>query len=136
MKIYFGGSITGGRDDKDFYAKIIKLLKNYGNVLTEHIGDKDLSIMGENHQSAKFVYDRDMEWLRESDVVVAEVSTPSLGVGFEIAKANEWGKKIICLYRPQESKKLSAIISGCDGVKVFEYKEISDLKSIFDLNLK
>ena len=135
MKIYFGGSITGGRDDKDIYFQMISLLKTYGDVLTEHIGDKNLSMMGEK-QSAKDIYDRDMEWLRESDVVVAEVSTPSLGVGFEIAKANEWGKKIICLYRPQEGKKLSAIISGCDGVKVFEYKEISDLKSIFDLNLK
>ena len=46
MKIYFAGSIRGGRDDKELYLEIINLLGKYGKVLTEHIGDKTLSAMG------------------------------------------------------------------------------------------
>ncbi len=76
MKIYFAGSIRGGRDDKDLYLEIIKLLGNYGKVLTEHIGDAKLSELGENLESTH-IYNRDMNWLREADVVVAEVTTPS-----------------------------------------------------------
>lgn len=135
MKIYFGGSITGGRNDKDLYSQIIKLLKNYGEVLTEHIGQDSLSSLGEN-QTKEYIYNRDLKWLKESDYIVAEVTTPSLGVGFEISKADQWNKKIICLYRPQPGKKLSAMISGCPKVQSFEYQNLNQLKDIFDSNLK
>ena len=47
MKIYFAGSIRGGRGDKVFYDKIISLLKAYGTVLTEHVGDQSLNPRGE-----------------------------------------------------------------------------------------
>ncbi len=43
MKIYFAGSIRGGRDDAEIYSGIIELLKRYGDVLTEHVGDRTLS---------------------------------------------------------------------------------------------
>ena len=55
MKIYFAGSISGGRNDKEFYLEIINLLKTYGEVLTEHIGGANLSKMGEM-ETAKFTY--------------------------------------------------------------------------------
>ena len=40
--IYFCGSIRGGRDDAALYKRIIDQLKQYGEVLTEHIGDPNL----------------------------------------------------------------------------------------------
>lgn len=40
-KIYFCGSIRGGRDDRHIYVDIIKHLKEYGTVLTEHIASDD-----------------------------------------------------------------------------------------------
>lgn len=49
MKIYFSGSIRGGRDDQKLYVKIIGLLSKYGEVLTKHIGDKNLSALGESY---------------------------------------------------------------------------------------
>ena len=42
MKIYFAGSIRGGRDEEENYLKIIKHLAKYGDVLTEHVGLKDI----------------------------------------------------------------------------------------------
>ena len=71
-----------------------------------------------------------MKWLTESDVIVAEVSTPSLGVGYEVAKAEEMGKKILCLYRPTPERKLSAMIAGNKHVAVIEYQTIEELKKI------
>ena len=47
MKIYFAGSIRGGRNDKEIYLKLIQHLSNYGEVLTEHVGDQKLPETGE-----------------------------------------------------------------------------------------
>ena len=38
-------------------------------------------------------------------VIVAEVTQPSLGVGYELGRAVAMGKRILCLYRPQENKR-------------------------------
>lgn len=130
MKIYFAGSIRGGRDDKELYLEIINLLGKYGKVLTEHIGDKTLSALGEDGPTDDYIYDRDMVWLNEADVVVAEVTTPSLGVGYEIGKV-ENKKSILCLYREQDGKRISAMIAGNKNVKIKKYRTIQDLEPIF-----
>lgn len=130
MKIYFAGAIRGGRDDKDLYEKIIRQLQTYGKVLTEHIGDKTLSELGEQEVTPRYIYNRDIDWVKESDVIVAEVTQPSLGVGYEIAKAEEWGKRIICLFRPSNNKRFSAMILGSDNVEIKEYQTIADIEKI------
>jgi hypothetical protein len=73
-----------------------------------------------------------LAWLREADCLVAEVTTPSLGVGFEIGKATEWGLRILCLFRPQSGRALSALIAGSARVTVREYQDASQVKQIFD----
>jgi len=128
MKIYFAGSIRGGRDDAEIYSQIIECLQGYGQILTEHVGEKDLNEMGESTLSDKQIHDRDINWLLESDVMVAEVTNPSLGVGYEIGRAIEAGKKIFCLHRTLANKKLSAMIAGSDRIINIEYKSISELK--------
>ena len=130
MKIYFAGSIRGGREDADLYEEIIDYLKEYGEVLTEHIGKKDMHKMGEKHMSDREIHDRDMDWLDESDCIVAEVTVVSLGVGYEIGRAVEKGKKILCLYRPQEGKRLSAMISGSQEVTNAEYRTLDEAKDV------
>ena len=68
----------------------------------------------------------------QSDVVIAEISVPSLGVGYEIAKATENGKRVLCLYRPQDGKRLSAMISGSKDVINAEYRTLDEAKEIID----
>jgi 2'-deoxynucleoside 5'-phosphate N-hydrolase len=131
-KIYFAGSIRGGRDDHELYKKIIDHLKSFGEVLTEHVGLDNLSMMGEAGMTDRAIYDRDMQWLSSSEVVVAEVSTPSLGVGFEISKAIELKKGILCLFRVNSDRKLSAMISGCPDVQVRQYVAFEDVKQVID----
>ena len=52
------------------------------------------------------IHDRDMRLLGEADSVVAEVTIPSHGVGYEIGRAVEMKKKILCLHRPQDGKRM------------------------------
>jgi hypothetical protein len=130
MNIYFAASIRGGRDDWSSYLEIVKQLRGFGDVLTEHVGDARLSAMGEDIGDQK-IHDRDLDWLRESDYLVAEVTTPSLGVGYEIGKATEWGKPVLCLYRPTEGRKLSGMIAGCNGVTLREYQSTPELHEVF-----
>jgi len=88
VKIYFAGSVSAGRQDVESYKELINYIKNHGDVLTEHVGDSSMNELGED-KPPEFIHERDMSWLAESDVLIAEVSNPSLGVGFEIARAIE-----------------------------------------------
>jgi len=132
MKIYFAGSIRGGRDDAELYLGIIKHLQSHGQVLTEHVGDKKLKVLGEDGLSDDYIHKRDLAWVIESDALVAEVSTPSLGVGYEIGRAVEMKKPTLCLYRSQEGKRLSAMIAGCKDVTNSQYTGIDEVIKAID----
>lgn len=129
MTIYFAGSISGGRGDQAIYVQIVQLLKRHGTVLTEHFGDASLTSAGENLPD-RAIHDRDIAWLRQADVLVAEVTTPSLGVGYEIGRALEWGTRIVCLHRPSAGRRLSGMIAGCDGIVVRSYDDVTQLPEI------
>lgn len=131
MKIYFSGSITGGRDDRHLYAKIISMLKNYGQVLTEHIGNVSMNALGQTHMTAEEVYIKDTNWIKEADIVIAEVTTPSLGVGYELGYAEMLKKRIVCIYRNIEGKQVSRMVLGNKYNECYEYKEVKDLEPIF-----
>jgi len=132
MKIYFAGSIRGGRDDKELYSKIINHLQKYGDVLTEHVGNINLTESGEN-LSDNSIYKRDMSWISDADVLIAEVSTPSIGVGYEIREAEREGKDTICLYKNSAEKNLSAMISGNEKLKTIKYDSLEQLSNEIDL---
>jgi nucleoside 2-deoxyribosyltransferase len=129
MKIYFAGSIRAGRGDAGLYQEIIALLSEYGDVLTEHIGNNGITHLGEGIEPG-YIYERDVEWLREADVVVAEVTTPSLGVGYEIGLAESENKRILCLFRAVEDRSLSAMVLGNRNLSVAEYESIDDIEGI------
>jgi len=110
MKVYFSCSLTGGRTDQPAYAALVAHLQAIGHqVLTAHLAlasaaTEDVGL------SPEAVFDRDTAWLRDSEVVVAEVSTPSHGVGFEVAYALDRGKPVLCLAK--EGVRVSKMISG------------------------
>lgn len=131
MNIYFAGAIRGGREDQALYLEIVRLLGEYGRVLTEHVGDAQLAESGEAEDD-RMIHDRDLAWLRECECLVAEVTVPSLGVGYELGKATEWGKPTLCLFRPGGGRALSAMVAGSGGVKVAEYRRVSELREVFE----
>lgn len=129
MKIYFAGSIRGGREDAQLYLQIIEYLKTYGEVLTEHVGDPALTSAGDDGPTDKYIHDRDVEWLLSADILVAEVTTVSMGVGYEIGRAVAAGKKILCLFRPGSGKNISAMVSGCDDLTLENYTTMEEAKT-------
>lgn len=129
-KVYFCGSIRGGRSDREIYAQLIKHISQYATVLTEHIGDE--AVAADHKLTDKQIHDRDMEWLEESDLIIAEVSQISLGVGYEIGRAIEIGKPVVCLYRRNADRQLSAMISGCAEIKTFHYSTLDEAKEILN----
>lgn len=132
MKIYFAGSIRGGREDAALYHQIIALLAEYGEVLTEHIGDTGLTPAGEGTLANKTIYARDMAWLAEADVVIAEVTIPSHGVGYEIARAEELDKPVLCLHRGGTGRRLSAMLAGNPALRCETYGSVEELRTMLD----
>jgi 2'-deoxynucleoside 5'-phosphate N-hydrolase len=130
LKIYFAGAIRGGRDDVALYHDMIRFLGAFGTVLTEHVGDTALTEAGDDGPDDRAIHDRDMAWLRACDLIVAEVTLPSLGVGYELGRACALGKPVLSLYRPQAGKRLSAMIAGSDGIVSAEYATIAQAKEI------
>ena len=118
--MYFAGAVRAGREDAGIYAELLTLLGRRATVLTEHVGAA-LSEQGEDGLSDRAIHDRDLGWLASADAVVAEVTVPSLGVGYEVARALALGKPVLCLHRPQAGRRLSAMIAGAPGVEVVEY---------------
>ena len=130
-KVYFAGSIRGGRDDAQYYTDLISYIKSKNAiVLTEHIGDNNL-LKNEKNLTDKEIYLRDINWMKEADLLIAECTRPSLGVGYELAFAEKLGKPVNVLYRNKECH-LSAMISGDEYFKVFSYETKEDAFKIID----
>ncbi len=127
--VYFACSIRGGRDDAVIYKGIIDSIKKHSTVLSEVFADDTLTPMGSSG-SSRDIWEQDLKWVQEADIVIAEVTNPSLGVGYEIAKAESWSKPILCLYREQEGRRLSAMIDGSPNCTVVRYNSVAEVENI------
>jgi hypothetical protein len=132
MKIYFSCSLTGGRDDEAVYGLIVDHLISRGHeVLTAHLARPEVMDV-EKIVDANEVYRRDMAWVEECDACIAEVSTPSHGVGYEIAYALGLGKPVLCCY--QQGAVVSKMILGNDSqnLRLGPYERDSQVPGILD----
>ena len=126
--IYFSGSISGGREDVGTYQMFVAALERAGHrvlagmVTAQHVGADGESL------SARAIFERDVAWIeevaRDGGVLVAEVSRPSIGVGYEIGAARyRFGIPVICLYRPAFTKRCSGMIAGDRDIELIEYTD-------------
>jgi 2'-deoxynucleoside 5'-phosphate N-hydrolase len=126
-EIYFACSIRGGRSDAVIYAELVHEIGKYARVLTEVFVDGKLTHMGMAKPEPE-IWQTDTDWIRKANGVIAEVTNPSLGVGYEIALAESLGKPVLALYRPQPTKKLSAMIRGSNKTQTVDYTNIPDVR--------
>ncbi len=126
MKLYFAGSIRGGRADAELYARLIARLKERHTVLTEHVGAPSAFPTVEKGMTDSDIWLQDMTWLRGCDAVIAECSTPSLGVGYELAMAQQWGKPVHIFYDAHRGP-LSAMLTGDPYYSIHPYEDEEDL---------
>lgn len=126
MKIYFAGSIRGGREDAALYQRAISFINETDTVLTEQVGDLSRSILEQGRDKDSLIYEQDTNWLRECDMVIAECSHPSLGVGYELAYAEKLGKPVHIFYRPKDTQ-LSAMLTGDPYFHIHPYSNDEEL---------
>lgn len=110
MNIYFACSITGGRAYEAIYQSITRALLESGvEVPTAHLAEAGV-VNEEKVIEPRIVYERDVAWIRSADALIAEVSVPSHGVGYEIGYALDLGKPILCLH--EQGRAVSKMITG------------------------
>jgi nucleoside 2-deoxyribosyltransferase len=123
MNIYFACSITGGRQYQAIYQSITRTLLEAGHeVPTAHLAEANVLSL-EAVVDAREVYTRDIHWIRACDALIAEVSTPSHGVGYEVAFALSIGKPVLCCFR--SGQKVSKMIIGNvhENLRVMAYED-------------
>ena len=135
MKIYVSGSIYGGRQKIETYKTIINALKKYGEVLDKQIIDEDV-LKKEKFQSDESIFKELEGYLKIVDIVFAEVTVPSLGVGYELGFADQLGKKIIAIYDLNMIDKVSTMISGNKRINLIGYHDIYEIINNLDELLK
>ena len=135
MIIYCAGPIKGDTTFRKFYLEIINFIESEGHTpLTELIAE----IPSANPLTDKQIYKRDIKWIDGSKMMIAEISGPSLGVGFEIAYAIHHKKMPVLALVNQTAKNVSAMITGCNSIllTVAKYRDPEDLKEIIRSYIK
>jgi len=136
MKIYFACSISGGRKDEKAYQYLVGVLEDMGiDVPTAHIAETGIEVV-DGPENPLDIYQRDVNWIEESDLLVAEVSTPSHGVGYEIGYALALDKPVLCLYN--RDIDVSKMITGNPhpSLSVKSYQDLNEAEEIMRRYLK
>lgn len=133
--VYFAGSIRGGRVDADLYKRIIDYIRQTDTVLTEHVGKSNLSLKAQTREIDTHIYERDTNWLKSSDVVIAECTCPSLGVGYELAFAEAHNIPVFIFYDSSKSN-ISAMLNGNHNFTVIPYATESEIYPHIDKILR
>lgn len=130
MNIYFACSITGGRQFESVYQAITETLLNSGHeVPTAHLAETGVVDL-EKIVDAGEIYQRDVNWIQACDALIAEVSTPSHGVGYEVAFALGLGKPVLCCH--QSGQVVSKMITGNPdkNLQVASYRDAKHVAEI------
>jgi nucleoside 2-deoxyribosyltransferase len=138
MRIYLACTVRGERSGLLAGRAICQRLQQLGHeVLTTHLLAEDAE-SAEAQLTEQQVYRRDIDWLSQCDVLVAEASGSSYGVGFEvgylIGRARETGQRVWLVYDAARRHAVSRLISGnCDDAcTTFAYDSIEDLTAFID----
>lgn len=114
MRIYFGFTMAGDRGSLAAARRMVAVMEELGyEVLTRHLMEDDAFAM-DRRITAQQVYDRDMAWLAQSDLLIAEVSGSSYGLGFEAGYVLGGStRRVLLFYRNDAAERISRMITGC-----------------------
>ena len=110
-KVYFACAIRAGGDTSS-YSRIVEAIKISGGEVLSEIFVHDAIHYAGSQLPVEKIYQRDTQMIQDADVIVAEVTNPSLGVGYELAYAQNLGKPILCLFNKESGNNLSAMVAG------------------------
>lgn len=121
MKVYFVASIRGKSRYLENYKKIIEALKKLGvEVICEDVLTSTEELISSLTDERRIKHYRNvLKWINSADLVIAETSFPSLGVGFEISLALEKSKPVIVFYTEEY---VPHFIKGVESERLFLVK--------------
>jgi hypothetical protein len=132
MQIYFGFTVAGDRSAVMVAKATVAILEEmHHEVLTRHLVE-DNAWEADRSITPKEVYLRDMKWLQQCDMFIAEVSGSSFGLGFETGYLlGATSKKVVLFFRRDVESKISLLITGiahpnCRLVPYSELHEVED----------
>ena len=138
MRIYLGVTVRGDRSALEAARYVARRLQERGHeILTTHLLLDDVEAV-EQSRSDQEIYLRDMVWVESCDVLVAEASGSSYGVGFEVGyllgRAPQTGQRAIVMYRRDRHPVISRLITGLTSAhgRVFPYESEADLDRVVD----
>jgi len=139
MKIYFSATITEDKKFKDFYKHIIDTLRRNGHQVLEYGSDKiePKTLLNRDEVDIKKIYKELDEYLKQADVYIAEISLPSVGIGYEISQAISTRKPVLTLsYEETEFQPLATIEGNKSRYLRHEVYNEKNLERILDDFLK
>lgn len=135
MKIYLSGSMYGGTQKIDTYKILVKELEKFGEVLNKQVADEE-AIANEKYQKDEDIFENLEKKLNEADIIFAEVSIPSLGVGYELGYGDKLNKKIVAIYDKNYVEKVSTMIRGNKRINLISYTKIDEITNNLEKLLK
>jgi 2'-deoxynucleoside 5'-phosphate N-hydrolase len=116
MNIYLACTVRGDRDAIHALRRLADDLEAAGHVvLTRHLLEDEVDV-AEAKLSERQVYERDIEWLNAAEVLIADASGSSFGVGFEVgwvlANSGRTSQRVLLLYRADRRDRISRLIVG------------------------
>ncbi len=130
MNVFASLAVFGGRDYIENCKQLVQYILDHGHcVLNKHIVEDDLHELDEGSTPHQ-IHDQCKQWISEADIIIAEISTPSHGVGIELEYATQLGKPIFSFYLEKEKKNVSKMIMGYKDIKKFSYTSPDDFKKI------
>jgi 2'-deoxynucleoside 5'-phosphate N-hydrolase len=116
MQIYLACTVRGDRGAVAALRTLVESLERAGHtVLTTHLLDDHVD-GAESALTERAVYERDIAWLEACDILIADGSGSSFGVGFEVGyvlgRADRTGQKVVLLYRADRRDLISRLIVG------------------------
>ena len=116
MHIYLACTVRGDRGGVVVARALADAIEAMGHtVLTRHLL-ADNPDADESRLTERAVYERDIQWLESSDVLIAEASGSSYGVGFEVGyvlgRSDATSQRVLLLYDIQRRSTVSRLISG------------------------
>jgi hypothetical protein len=138
MRIYLACTVRGDRGGVLAGRAICERLQRHGHeVLTTHLLRDDVET-AESQLTERDVFERDLDWLSRCDVLVAEASGSSYGVGFEVGyvlgRALQTGQRVVLLYNTERRHAVSRLITGNSDAActTLGYSSIDELTTLID----
>lgn len=135
MKVYFACSVRDDKDDEEAYIALSRHIKARSTLFTGSMSGEQLTSQG-MPKSSSSIWATDLDWAKASDAIIADVTCPCLGVGYQLAKAEEWDKPILALFRSDDTQKLSPIIAGSPKIQTVHYTTLDEARSAIDTFMK